>query len=246
MLPSGKQGMLQRDQHGYFLGVPLGAYDAFNSAGFRYDAPSALNILAPNSVFMRMIQKGVLYAEYTHPEMTAGMRDMDYLQRIRRVDMKLACAHIRAVYVTDSRDSQGRPIKLVTGDILPYGPYGQYVEQALSNPCINSYFSVRSITMDDRLQMIKYTREIVTWDFVGEGGILEANKYNSPSLEGYQDPDARAIITPDMLWKLADEQKRQQGLGFESAAPSYESLAQELGWQRQQARSVQRPSYHRW
>jgi len=244
MLAAGKQGVLKKDEHGYYLNVPLGAYDAFNSGGFLYDRNSALAQFQPTSPLMRMLQKGVLYAEYTHPEKLPGMNDTVYVQRIRRIDMNKACAHIRAIYLEPSKDEKGRSIVLVTGDVMPFGPYAHCAEAALSNPHINSFFSVRSITMDDRMNMIKFTREIVTWDMVGEGGILQANKYNSPSLESFEDTEVE--ITPTILWQLADEQKKQLGLGMESVGLDFESLAKDLGWERQKAVVAKRPAFTRW
>ncbi|MFO5615320.1 S80 family phage morphogenetic serine protease, partial [Klebsiella pneumoniae] len=59
---------------------------------------------------------------------------------------------------------------------------------------------------------IKYTREISTWDMVGEGGIYGAYKWNSPALENYE--DQLMVITPDTLYQVQRERERQMNLVF--------------------------------
>src|SRR5690606_3249997 len=88
-------------------------------------------------------------------------------------------------------------------------------------------FSVRSITMDDVMRRIKYTKELITHDFVGEGGIFTASKYNSPALEEF---DNSIEVTPQLLKKAIRQQKRLAGLGLENNAQDFESLQASLGW----------------
>ncbi|MBW6072630.1 S80 family phage morphogenetic serine protease, partial [Pseudomonas aeruginosa] len=110
------------------------------------------------------------------------------------------------------------------------------------NPSINTYCSVRSITQDDVMRGIKYTREISTWDFVGEGGIYIANKYTSPALESFSDTEV--IITPATLWKMQDEAQKRANIGMESD-PNLDvtDLIQQLGWSRK--KPIRVPAYMR-
>src|SRR5690606_19484766 len=129
------------------------------------------------------------------------MRDMDYIARIRQIDENRICAHIRRVWLEEGQvDDKGRPITVVVGEVRPEGPFGQYVKDAFDNPDRNVYLSVRSLTADDMMRGIKYTRDIITWDYVGEGGIYNANKYASPALESYSE----VMLTPEVLWTLAE------------------------------------------
>jgi hypothetical protein len=239
---TGKQGILTPDKDGYYTQI-VGAYGTDNSMGMHYDLASGLSMFKENSVLVRRMLKGVVYAEYKHPEpfMPDGkpMNDQQYLARIRKIDDDRRCAHIRRVYLLENqRDEKGRPCVYVMAEIRPCGPYGHVVKDSFENPHENTYFSVRSVTMDDITRGIKYTREIVTWDYVGEGGILGANKYNSPSLEDFTD---RAIeITPTMLWSLADEQKRMRSLGLEHGGLDANDLINALGWSKHPARDVQK------
>src|SRR5690554_5939037 len=119
-----KQGILKPDSQGYYR-CPVGAYNAYNSAGYLYDRDSGLAMFAPGSQLMRQIEKGVLYGEYKHPEQN-GMSDTQYLARIRKIDMDRVSHQIREYELVPSTDQQGRPIVLVIAHVKPYGPFGKY------------------------------------------------------------------------------------------------------------------------
>lgn len=241
LLGTDKKGILKPDADGYYT-VVLGAYGAYNSANMFYDLASARAFFQPGSVLLRMIEKGVLRGEYKHPEQAPGMSDQHYIHRIRQIDADRVSHHIRNIRLVDGqRDEKGRPITTVVGEVRPSGPYGQVLKDALDNPHENVYFSVRSLTADDLMRGVKYTREIVTWDYVNEGGIYKANKYASPALESFNE----IKVTPTMLWSLAEEQKVQRARGMESAGTDYEALAQELGWGKTTVK-VTTPVYSNW
>jgi hypothetical protein len=238
-----KQGVLQPDAQGYYP-CPVGAYNAYNSGGFLYDSKSGLAMFQPGSQLMRQVKKGALYGEYKHPVQTPGMSDQAYMARVRRIDPDRWSHHIRDYELVPSQDEHGRPITLVIAWVKPFGPYGKYVEESLKNPAMNTYFSVRSITVDDMLERIKYTREVVTHDFVGEGGIYTACKHNAPSLEDFENS---MEVTPEILHSLAREQKMRRGLGLEDNGADYDKLIKELNWQRAAKTSTKRrPGFMSW
>lgn len=248
----GKKGILTPDADGYYT-LCVGAYGTQNSAGMFYDAASGVAMFTPDSPLMRRLLKQVLYMEFKHPEpwewvVVDGqkckrmMDDREYLQRIRKIDDDRVCAHIRALTIVDGRDAEGRPCKLVIAEAKPYGPYGKHFADSVSNPHINTYCSVRSITQDDVMRGIKYTREISTWDFVGEGGIYVAGKHNSPALENFEETEM--VITPTTLWGMQDEADRRKRLGLESADNlDCTDLINQLGWQRRP--QTRRPKFMR-
>ncbi|QBJ02765.1 head maturation protease [Pseudomonas phage Psa21] len=248
----GKKGILTPDADGYYT-LCVGAYGTHNSAGMFYDAASGVSMFAPDSPLMRRLLKNVLYMEFKHPEpftdllidgrkFRKPMDDREYLQRIRKIDDDRVCAHIRALTIVDGKDEQGRPCKLVIAEVKPYGPYAKIFQDSITNPHINTYCSVRSITQDDVMRGIKYTREISTWDFVGEGGIYVAGKHNSPALENFESNEM--TINPTTLWGMQDEAERRKRLGLESAATlDVTDLIRNLGWERRPA--VRRPAYMR-
>ena len=248
----GTKGILTPDADGYYT-LCVGAYGTHNSAGMFYDAASGVSMFAPDSPLMRRLLKNVLYMEFKHPEpftdllidgrkFRKPMDDREYLQRIRKIDDDRVCAHIRALTIVDGKDEQGRPCKLVIAEVKPYGPYAKIFQDSITNPHINTYCSVRSITQDDVMRGIKYTREISTWDFVGEGGIYVAGKHNSPALENFESNEM--TINPTTLWGMQDEAERRKRLGLESAATlDVTDLIRNLGWERRPA--VRRPAYMR-
>jgi hypothetical protein len=242
LLGTEKKGVLKPDADGYYT-VVLGAYGAHNSAGMFYDLASAVPFFQEGSVLRRMLNKGVLRGEYKHPEKVPGMSDAQYVHRIRQIDSDRVAFHIRNLRLEEGqRDDKGRPITVVIGEVRPSGPYGQVLKDALDNPHENVYFSVRSLTVDDLMRGVKYTREIITWDFVNEGGIYNANKYFSPALESFNEVQ----LSPTVLWTLADEQKKQQALGLESSGIDYETLIRDLGWDKSSGRGASRPVYLNW
>jgi hypothetical protein len=246
----GKKGILTPDADGYYT-LCVGAYGTQNSAGMFYDAASGVSMFTPGSPLMRRLLKQVLYMEFKHPEpwewvLKDGekckryMDDREYLGRIRKIDDDRVCAHIRALTIVDGRDENGRPCKLVIAEVKPYGPFAKEFEASITNPHINTYCSVRSITQDDVMRGIKYTREISTWDFVGEGGIYVAGKHNSPALESFAETEM--TINPTTLWALQDEAEKRKAQGLESASHlDVSDLITNLGWERRPA--TRRPRY---
>lgn len=238
-----KQGILKPNADGYYTLV-VGSYGTHNSAGMFYDEGTGVSMFAPDTPLMRRLKKGVLFAEFKHPEpfqdlliqgkaVRAPMNDGQYLMRIRQIDDNRVCGHIRSLSIIDGTNENGKQVKLVVAEIKPYGPFKQVLQDSLDNPSINTYFSVRSITQDDNARGIKYTREISTWDFVGEGGIFTANKYNSPALESFA--ESERVITPDVLWAVQDEARKRANIGMECAGGDVTELAESLGWSRKAA-----------
>lgn len=241
LLGTDKKGVLVPDEAGYYT-VVLGAYGAYNSAGMFYDLNSALPFFKQGSPLTRMLEKGVLRGEYKHPMPQPGQSDQAYIQRIRQIDSDRVSHHIRNLRLEQGhKDDQGRPITVVIGEVRPSGPYKDVLKDALDNPHENVYFSVRSLTMDDTLRGVKYTREIVTWDFVNEGGIYNANKYASPALETFHEVE----VTPVALWGLADEQRKASALGLETSGVDYNQLLMDLGWDKTQPKA-EAPRYLTW
>lgn len=237
-----KLGAIKPIDDGYYR-VPVGAYNAFNNMGMFYDLNSAAMFFGEGSPLMRQIKKGVLHGEYKHPEQN-GMSTQQYIQRIRRVDADRESHHIRSVeLVHGQKDEEGRPIALVIAELKPSGPYGHVLKEKLDNRHQNVYFSVRSLTFDDTMRGIKFTREIVTWDYVTEGGIYSANKYNAPGLEQFNEIE---VSQADLL-SLATEQKRQRGIGMEDNSVDYTALMDDLGWSvNSPNHSIVTPAYINW
>lgn len=239
---TGKQGIVTPDAHGYYA-IVLGAYGAYNSADMFYDLASAKAQFEANTTLMRRLQKGVLFGEYAHPDASQYRSQADFIQRVRHIVEDRVAFHIRALRLeAGHQDQQGRPITVVIGEIKPAGPFGKYVQEALDNPHANAYFSVRSLTMDDVMRRVKYTREIITWDYVVEGGIYNANKYCSPALES---ANASVEVTQNALWSLVERERKAKLLGLENQVEDYLQMVKTLGWERQHQRNNP-PAYSQW
>jgi hypothetical protein len=255
-----KRGILPADKDGYYTLV-VGSYGTENSAGMFYDEASGVAMFEPNSSLMRRLKKGVLFMEFKHPEpyqdllidgrvVRKPMSEAEYLMRIRSIDDNRVCAHIRNLTIMPGVNEQGKPVKMVVAEVKPYGPHAKMFKESLDNPSINTYCSVRSITQDDSYRGVKYTREISTWDFVGEGGIFTANKYTSPALENFASEEERRIfipertLTPDVLWQIQDESMARSRIGLESSDhQDVSGLIDLLGWERK--KGIRRPAYLR-
>lgn len=197
-----KEGKLTPDASGYYTTV-LGAYGMKNSVGLTYDRDAALRVFnSDRAIFQRWISKGILHGEIDHPSpapyIVNGSLDKDaYFARLRKIDARNYAVHIRRVYLKEMVNDEGQPILAVIGEVKPVGEIAETIRQGLENPDANVYFSVRSFTEDDMIRGIRYTIELVTWDYVHEGGIAMAQKMRSPSLECFEEIE----VTKSMLLK---------------------------------------------
>lgn len=194
-----KVGMLKPDANGYREMV-LGALNTFNSRGEFYDLEGSVKCFQEGSPIFRAYQKGCLYGEYWHPDLsdiqhnprlTDQQKEEMAMARTASVKEKFTSHHIKKIWVDYDRikDRNGRPIAAIIGLVIPSGPYGETLEKQLDNPDENVYFSLRGICDMYRQRgiwhrVLTYAR---TFDHVNEGGIYEACKYKSPALEEYTD-----------------------------------------------------------
>ena len=244
---TGKQGVLTPNEDGYYT-VVMGAYDIQNSVGAHYDLNSALGLLAPGSPLQRQIEKGVLYGELGHPnpqhfvDANGVFNRNAFFQRLYKIEEDRCAVHIRRVWVDRNfKDHQGRTVCAVMGEIRPQGMKSQMAAQALENPSSNFYMSVRSVTMDDQIRRVKYSKAIITWDFVIEGGIEVANKYDTPGLESF----TQVQLTPDMFWAAkAALEHAGESLGMEAAQHSLEMLGEALNWSAPKPKN--KAAWHNW
>lgn len=220
-----KVGNLKRDANGYYE-VVLGALDVFNHSGqFWPHDTSAREIFQKSSSFMRRIARAALRAEYGHPKRD-GMSIMDFANRLTVIDERMVCCHIAEVWLDTSRvkDPSGKVVIAIMGKIRPNGPYGHVLEQQLQNPLENVCFSIRAVTTDNMIRgrYEKSLREIITWDYVNEGGIAAANKYSVPSLESLNDMAVPVEMLHDHVQRL--RLASSNGIAMESDSSMLSSI----------------------
>lgn len=174
---------LEKDEHGYYK-VTLGGLNTYNSAGEYYIADGVKELVeTPSSMLCRRLKAGYLNGEMGHPSLQPGMSKTDYYIRNMKIEQSNISHHIKQIeFVPDPKSNFIR----IMGWVKPAGPHGALLQQALDNPDQNVAFSIRSFTDNTYTQtgkVIKQIKEIITWDWVLEPGIKEANSWNTLSME---------------------------------------------------------------
>lgn len=241
-----KKGVLKPTEDGYFT-VILGAYDIENNVGRFYTASSARRFLEPGGIIDRKIKKGVLYGEIGHPStdgffLPNGRVNMPaWIQRLRQVREDRHAFHIRRIYLEDRVSKDGKRYVAVVGEIRPQGPYAQTVLDALTNPDCDAHFSVRSLAKDDRFSANRETTELITWDYVGEGGIEVAKKYGSPGLESFD----QMVVEANHLWEAKVLEEAAESVGIEHYGSDLDDVIEACGWGTKAKKSA-KPAFFKW
>lgn len=191
----GKQGILTPDADGYYELV-VGGLNTFNSAGEYYTLEGAKTLFEESSVFMRKIQKALLFGEYRHPAKTPDMTNDDYIRRILTVDEDNVICHFKDIWL-DENFGRNNPqhnnpqLVAIMAKLKPYGAKGYLLKESLENSNVNTCFSIRALTKDyyQKGQTYRVLTHICTFDGGStlEPGIMTSNKYDSPSLESYNE-----------------------------------------------------------
>lgn len=214
---SNKIGKLTPDEDGYYE-LCLGALNIFNSSGIWYDYEASKHVFDNSSTFMRRMKSGNLYAEEDHPPFKPGMSYEEYVHRIKFIDTKNVCAHIKDVELIACEEVPGR--MLILGKVKPDRERGQYLKAALDNPKQNVCFSLRSL-VDERFvdgRKVRIITDLITFDWVIEPGLEVAHKYNAPGLESFDCmADIGDVSIPLSAIHNVINQSKQTGVGLESA-----------------------------
>jgi hypothetical protein len=220
-----KAGVLPKDEYGYRV-QPIGALNAFNSAGEYYPAAAAKELFQKSSAFMRRVASACLKSEEGHPKRVPGMTDADFIRRVLTIDERNVCAHISDVWLDfDSlKDAQGRQIIAIMGKVKPAGPYGAALEASYENPREDVCFSIRAFTEDRRYAGVNQRTliEVVTFDRVTEPGISTSRKYAAPALESMVDAPVHAETVRRAV-------QMPEGVAMESNMISPQGLLKLLG-----------------
>lgn len=188
---SGKQGIIKPDADGCYTQV-IGGLNAYNSMEDFYDLEAGVRFFQQQSSFNRRINRGVLRAEYGHPKMPMGQKDKyDYGIRYTRIEETMVCGTWRKIWLSPEKlkDERGRTIVPVMGTIYPSGPYRESLIHAFESPGEQVCFSIRSLTKDYPRgdgTYIKKLVDIITFDYVNEPGIWNAEKLLTPSIESIE------------------------------------------------------------
>jgi len=224
LVGTNKVGNLKKDEDGYYT-IVLGALNSFNSAGAYYPAAGVESVFADSSSLQRRIKTGNCRGEYGHPYRHPGQSIQEYMARCVKIQEDNIAFHIAEVWLDDKsvKGPDGKPVVAVIARIKPCGPRGYVLEQQLQNPNENVCFSVRALTVDTMVNgiMQKVIKQIITWDYVNEPGISVATKYNSPSLECFE--ESSLLVTAAMIDSFKTPQ--YAGISFESAQVTMEEIS---------------------
>lgn len=221
LVGTNKGGVLKPDENGYYRMI-LGAFNIYNSAGLWYNYETSKHIFEKSSSFMRRMSSGNLYSEEDHPQWIEGTPLDTYVARIKRIDPKNVCAHIRDIDVfPGDMNADGTQVMLIYGSVKPDRERGKFLKAALDNPDQNVCFSLRALCDDAYIngRVERTITEFITFDWVVEPGLNVAHKYNAPGLESFACESREDMLIPiEALESLISKRKSMQaaGVGLES------------------------------
>lgn len=243
LLGINKKGVLKADEDGYYT-VVVGALNAFNSSGAYYPLAPAKALFEDSSGFMRRVKNGNCKGECGHPKPLPGSTNRDFLQRVLQIEETRVCCHFRKIWLADEgvKDTQGRTIIAILAEVKPSGPMGPALKEALENKHENVCFSIRSLTQDRMVPagyVEKNLRQIITFDWVTEPGMSAAVKYNSPSLESFNE----VLFSEEHLDSI-EKSYKETGISLESTG--IEGARTSLGWDKVTTCKSKTPASARW
>jgi hypothetical protein len=224
---------IKPDNTGYYDFV-LGAFNVINSRGEEYVFTNRVKALfEKGGIVRRMLDKGECRGEYGHPNIS-GMSMESAMSRIAVIDEKSISHHIRSINLKPQKDHQNKNVILAIGSVKPCGPYGPALQQSIDNPSESVSFSVRS-TVHTGFNNGRTTKEItnaITYDYVNEPGILQANKfYTATVLEGYGELNVEDRYNLEFTKQNIDNAIILNNHdGLESIASSLTMIRDSYGW----------------
>lgn len=232
LLGTNKAGILKPDKEGYYE-ITVGGFNVHNFGGKHWPLGDAAKLFATGSSLRRRIDDGVVRAEYGHPR-REGMSAEQFYERLNEIHEEKVCGHFAELRLdfNNYKSASGYPIVAVIARIKPSGPFGKFLKESLDNPNEETCFSIRAGVED--VGNNRYVVDIVTYDYVNEGGIKIARKYYSMGLENafgktvsLNDDDL--VVTPSMLDKACEVAASTMGLESVDAV-RLRDLRDRLGW----------------
>lgn len=251
LLGVNKKGIIKPDAQGYFE-ITVGGFNVHNYGGAYYPLGQAQKLFEESGPLMRRIKAGVLRGELGHPPQD-GLSPSAYFKRLNEIRETQVCCHFGSVVLDfdNYKAKSGFPMVAVRARVKPSGPYGDTLLKSLENPEEETCFSIRAAVVPamEGGREVRYVEDIVTWDYVNEGGIAIARKYYSMALESMGGAAAELgeslIITPAMLQHAKVEAVRTMGLESNDTQ-RLANLQQRLGWTRPDPQVFSRPRYLDW
>ena len=180
---------IRKDEAGYYEFI-LGAVNSLNSCNEFY-LPDGIEKFINDESYMlaRKLKNGYLNGELGHPKFLPGMSREAYYSRNLNVDIQNVSHHIKSVWTQESSIDSGvlgkGNIVLLKGMVKPSGIHGKLLQEHIDNNDANTAFSIRALTVNNVRAGVTYKTlvQIITWDWVLEPGIKQANKWANISTE---------------------------------------------------------------
>lgn len=202
-----KSGDAKPDADGYYDLILGGLNVHNNSKAWYYTAEGVRELFGPGSLLHRKIANGCLRAEVNHPKQQPTEKLEKFYERFMDIDLNNVCAHIKDVWL-DEKFGKEHPeynnpdLIAIRAKVKPSGLKGQILKDSLENKHENVCFSIRSLADEQyvRGKRIRKIIEIITFDFVNEGGIVMASKWDSPATESMEH---QVPLIPAVMKKIA-------------------------------------------
>ena len=216
-----KKGVITPDADGYYELV-VGGLNTFNNLGsWYYTIEGVRELFGPGSILHRRIANGCLRAEVNHPKQKPNEKNDAYIARMLDIDRDNVCAHFKSLWLDEDFGKNHPEYKnpglvAIMGLVKPSLPKGDMLKESLDNPNENVCFSIRATSGEEfiRGRRVRTLKDILAIDYVNEGGILVASKWDSPATESFDNSGA-VQITKDLLDRIASETR--QGVATESS-----------------------------
>ena len=185
-----KVGKLAPDENGYYELV-VGGLNTYNNTGaWYYTIEGVRELFGPGSILHRRIANGCLRAEVNHPKQKPGESNEAFFNRMLDIDLNNTCAHFKEIWLDEEFGKKNPQYKnpnlvAIMAKVKPAGPKGQMLQESLDNPSENVCFSIRALADEGYVggKRLRVLKEVVTIDYVNEGGIVVASKWDSPATE---------------------------------------------------------------
>lgn len=186
VMPGGKLKGIEPDASGVYRGVPVAVIGKPSRNNVLYDPQSFVNsVTDTRSRFYKNLTEGNLEGEWGHPLAVANPKE--YIQRTLTIDRTRISHYFSKIYTENSKDGK---YVIVYADVVPTGPYGQYLAESFADPKRNTAFSLRSLTSAPKPigggLASKSIVAMVTFDAVDGPGFEEASKRHMVSQEGFK------------------------------------------------------------
>lgn len=159
------------NKDGVYQGIPLTVIGCDSRNNVNYEKESVLKCLTDvQSRFAANVSTGDMEGEWGHP-LLSGDKILDRLLFIDRSKV----SH----YFTKVYGKQVGDLIMIYGDVVPFGPYGQYLKDSFEDGKRNTSFSLRSAAVKTGMRdgiTQKKMLALVTFDAVDGPGFLKASK----------------------------------------------------------------------